>query len=406
MRKRGPFAADLFFIFLSGCFPGRGDLGPVNSHFFMLKFTGQKKGHSMKSTVFHRKPAPPGTPPGTLTAREGAHPPIVRVMAFDKDELVEATVGSVEEIRPFLKRWPVCWVDIDGLADTALIAALGDLFSLHPLALEDVVNTHQRSKVEDYDTNIFMVTRMVTPRADVLDLEQVSLFLGRSFVLSFQERPGDCFDPVRERIRKGGRRLRLSQPDYLAYALLDALVDSYFPLLKTYGDRIDELEDVVMDADFQDNMMASIHETRRTLHGLRHVIWPLRDALGMLQLENDLIRDETRIFIRDCQDHVMQQLDVLENFSERASALTDLHLSVMSMRMNEIMKVLTIIATIFMPLTFIVGVYGMNFDNMPELHSPYGYPLLMGIMGLIAAAMMFFFHWMGWISFKRGKDGE
>ncbi|MBU0800615.1 MAG: magnesium/cobalt transporter CorA, partial [Alphaproteobacteria bacterium] len=294
------------------------------------------------------------------------------------------------------------------LADTQLIQDMGDLFGLHPLALEDVVNTHQRSKADSYEGNLFIVARMVTPRDGALVLEQVSLFLGKNFVLSFQERPGDCFDPVRERIRKGGRRVRLSQTDYLAYALLDALVDSYFPLLESFGDKLDQLEDQIVDGERAD-MMTDIHEIKRTLHGLRHVIWPLRDALGAVATDHQLVRDETRIFLRDCQDHVMQQLDILENYRERAAGLTDLYLSVLSLKTNAVMKVLTVIATIFMPLTFLVGVYGMNFNtalpgNMPELNWPYAYPVLWLMMLLLVVGMLYGFRRMGWLgSIKKGE---
>lgn len=362
----------------------------------------------MKARAFRRKITRPGTPPGTLTARADALRPVVRVMAFGKEDLAEAVVENAADIKPYLKQWPLCWINVDGLADTDLIAALGELLDLHPLALEDVVNTHQRAKVDIYDGNIFVVARMVVPLADGdMGLEQVSFFLGKNFVLSFQEKPGDCFDPVRERIRKGGRRLRLSQADYLAYALLDSLVDSYFPLLENYGDRLDALEDRIVDNP-PEGMMTDIHESKRTLHGLRHVIWPLRDALGALAADHRLVHDETRVFLRDCQDHVMQQLDILENYRERAASLTELYLSVLSQKTNAVMKVLTIIATIFMPLTFIAGIYGMNFDtdlpgNMPELHWPYAYPVLLGLMLAIVVGMLAAFARMGWMGRRRGS---
>lgn len=364
----------------------------------------------MKSRILRPRNPALSAPPGTVTPPPGAVTPLIRLMAYDNDQLVEQVIQSADEVRPHLNKWPVLWVDVDGLADAHLIQELGEMFGLHPLALEDVVHTHQRSKVEDYDTNIFMVTRMVNPVEKGEKLEQVGLFLGKNFVVSFQERPGDCFDPVRDRIRKGGRRTRLANADYLAYALLDALVDSYFPLLELYGDTLDELEDGVMEATGGNAIMTQIHETKRMLYGLRHVIWPLRDALSLLSQEHDLISDDTRFFLRDCQDHVMQQLDILENYRERAAGLTDLHLSVISMRMNEVMKVLTIIATVFMPLTFIVGVYGMNFDtslpgNMPELHWPFAYPALWGVMIVMAAGMMAFFYRMGWISLGK-KEGD
>lgn len=367
----------------------------------------------MKSKAFRRRSIKPGSAPGILTAAENALATHVQVIGYNKDDIVETPVKTVAEIKGLLDQWAVCWINVDGLADTNLIEELGQLLGLHPLALEDVVNTHQRPKVEDYETNLYIVTRMVTPAkgsgGDDLELEQVSIFLGRNFVLSFQEKPGDCFDPVRERLRKGvGKRIRTQKADYLSYALLDALVDSFFPLLESYGTKLDDMEDAVL-MNPTDDTMATIHATKRTLQGLRHVIWPLRDALSAFNSEHDLVHDETRVFIRDCQDHVVQLLDILENYRERAGGLTDLYLTSLSNKLNEVMKVLTIIATIFMPLGFLVGMYGMNFDtsspwNMPELRQPYGYPVLILVMLGLAFGMMAYFRKLGWLGSPKKKD--
>lgn len=344
-------------------------------------------------------------PPGTLIEPEGSSAPVIGVMAYDQTALVERAVHDLGEIKPLLRKYQVVWVNVNGLGDVDLLRKLGELFDLHPLALEDVLNTQHRPKVEAYDDNLFVVTRMAGMRNGALDIEQVSLFLGKRFVISFQERPGDCFEPVRARIRKGGTRVRFMGADYLAYALIDAIVDAYFPVLEHYSERLNDAEDSVV-ADPENHTVERIHALKRDFQVLRHGVWPFREALRDLSDEMPFVKDDTRIFLRDCHDHVIQIVDILETFRERAAGLTDLYLSSLSNKLNEVMKVLTIIATIFIPLSFIAGVYGMNFDpdasplNMPELGWYLGYPFALGIMLLVAVVLVYWFRRKGWIGGK------
>ncbi|HOA75330.1 MAG TPA: magnesium/cobalt transporter CorA [Phycisphaerae bacterium] len=351
----------------------------------------------------HHRHTPPGTPPGTLIADPNAPRPVIRLMAYGRDEYTERTVDDLESIPQMLARWPVTWINVDGLGEVATIARLGEILNLHQLAIEDTVNTYQRTKAEQYSDHLFMVMQMVTNGWN-LETEQLSLFLGDRFVVTFQQgRPGDPFDTVRERIRKGGGHLRQAGPEYLAYALIDAVIDGYFPVLEHLGERLENLEDQILLCATPQSA-SHVHHLRRELMALRRAVWPLRDALNTLIRDpNPLIGDETRLYLRDCYDHTVRILDFIETYRELGSNLVDLYLSSMSQRMNEVMKVLTIIATIFIPLTFIVGIYGMNFDparspfNMPELEWYYGYPIVLGIMAVIAVGMLLFFRHKGWI---------
>ncbi|MGZ9097848.1 MAG: magnesium/cobalt transporter CorA [Micavibrio sp.] len=357
---------------------------------------------------FHRKRHKPGTDPGTLSPSQSAAPVAIRIIAYDSEKFVEATLKNIEEIKDYYGKWPMVWINIDGLGDIGAIQAIGEIFNLHPLALEDTVNVHQRPKTEDYETNIYAVCRMAndTGGGD-LDLEQISIFLGKDFVLSFQESPGDCWDPVRDRLRRGaGKRIRTAGADYLAYTLFDAVVDDYFPLLEKFGDKLDELEERVLDNPDR-SAMIEIQMAKRYLHTIRHTVWPLRESIGQLMNSEQLVDPSTKVFLRDCQDHVIQVLDIVESYRERVSGLMDIYLSSLSIRMNEVMKVLAVITTIFMPLTFIAGIYGMNFNtdlpfNMPELNMPYGYLVTIGIMALIALVMILYFRKVGWLT-RSGK---
>ena len=354
------------------------------------------------ANYFHRR-TPPGTSPGTLVARPESRPAKMQVFAFDKEELIERSVTDVNQLPELLKKYPVTWVNIDGLGNTSIVQALGDLFHLHRLALEDVVNAHQRAKVEDYGENLFIVSRMVGYQ-EQLETEQLSMFLGPNFVLTFQEDvPGDCLDPVRERLRKQQGRMRASGADYLAYAILDAVIDSYFPVLEKYGERLDALDDQITLHEEQGTLQ-DFHQLRGELLFLRRAIWPHREAMAALSREvSPLITLETRVHLRDCYDHTIQLIDFLETNRDLCSDLRDYYLSKVSNRMNEIMKVLTIIATIFIPLTFITGLYGMNFDthdspyNMPELHTRFGYPTVWGVMIAVVAGLVMFFKRRGWL---------
>ncbi len=322
--------------------------------------------------------------------------------------MVEKTVDHVDQLSNHFDETMVTWINVDGLGDTHTIRKIGELFGLHSLALEDVINVHQRAKVEPYSDHLFIVTRLIALIApDHLESEQISIFLGKNYVVTFQQRPGDCFDPVRERIRTSRGRIRTAGADYLAYALIDAVIDSYFPVVEKFADHLEELEDQVAMRQSPE-VIDRIHEVRNDLLLLRRSVRPHRDALNeLVRDEHPLICSETRVFLRDCYDHTIQLIDLLEVYREMCADLRDYYLSIVSNRMNEVMKVLTIIATIFIPLGFIAGLYGMNFNtslpgNMPELNVPYGYEGVIALMFLVAAGMLVFFWRSGWIGSSKG----
>lgn len=351
----------------------------------------------------------PGTSPGTLIVPPDAKPTKLRVIAYGPDRIEERVLTDPQEIVPLLGQWPVVWVDVDGLGDVSVLERLGSLFGLHRLALEDVLNLHQRPKAERYGEHLFLVARMpVAQESGALETEQLSIFLGSNFLITFQERPGgDCFDPVRARLAGGKGRSRTSGPDYLAYALLDSVVDAYYPVLESCGDRLDELEEELFGRT-PPGAARRVHQVRRDLLTVRRAVWPLREELATLVRDPDpLVAAETRVYLRDCYDHVVQMIDLLETYRDLGAGLMEIYLSLLSHRMNEIMKVLTIMASIFIPLTFIVGVYGMNFDtswpaNMPELRWRYGYPVVMAVMAAIAGGMLLYFRRRGWLGGDNG----
>ncbi len=354
----------------------------------------------------------PGTSPGTLVVDPEAPRPVLHVLAFGPDGVDEAAPRTVAELAALRGRRPVTWVNVDGLGDAAVLEQLGAEFGLHRLALEDVVNTHQRAKLERYEGHHFLVLRMADgDGASGLGTEQLGLFFGPGFVLTFQERAGDCFDPVRQRVRGGQGRIRASGADYLAYALLDSVIDAYFPVVEAAGERLELLEDDVLAGRARD-LLPRIHGIRRDLLVMRRALWPLREAVSLLQREEEAaVTPETRVHLRDVYDHVINLLDMLENLREIAAGLMELHLTAVSKRMNEVMQVLTVISTIFMPLTFIVGVYGMNFDpdsspwNMPELRWRWGYPFAIAVMVGTVVAMLLFFRRRGWLGSGSGTFG-
>ena len=344
----------------------------------------------------------PGDLPGLIQPDPEAPPPVVHVMAYGPDEFIERRVTDCRQVRELVNKAPVTWINVEGLGDAGTIRSIGELFHLHPLALEDVVNTHQRPKVEPYPGFLFIVARMAELN-DRLETEQVSLFLGSNYVVTFLEDPGDAFDSVRQHLRNAQGCIRSRGTGYLAYALLDAVVDGYFPVVEEYGERLDGLEDEVVTMPSR-RTIAWAHQVKRDLRMLRRAIWPLREAINVLAREqNELIDAEARVYLRDCYDHTVQIIDIVETYRELDADLTDLYLSSLSNRLNEVMKVLTIIATIFMPLSFIASLYGMNFNtavspyNMPELNWRYGYPFVWGLMIASAVGMYWFFRWMRWI---------
>lgn len=357
------------------------------------------------------KKIPPGTAPGTLIPDSQAHPSEMSVVAYKPGEVAEKKEVQVDELPDFLNRWPVTWINVYGLQDTDLITHLGEMLNLHKLALEDVVNVHQRAKMETYGDFLFVVSRMLRS-AERLETEQFSMFVGENYVLTFQEYPGDCFDAVRDRIRKGRKVFQKSGPDYLAYALVDAIIDHYFPALEKYDERLDGIEAAILEAADRQTL-GRVHAIRKDLLHLRRAVWPMREAVNALvRTDEELIKDETKLYLRDCYDHIIQVIDMLENLREITSGLVDLYHSNIGNRMNEIMKVLTLIATIFIPLSFIAGLYGMNFDsehspwNMPELGWYFGYPLALLFMLAVAGVQLYLFKRKGWIGSQGSGNKE
>lgn len=329
--------------------------------------------------------------------------PVIQVIAYGPQSFEEQQVVDADSVQRFIGNFPVTWINVDGLGDADTIRRLGEILKLHPLALEDTVNVHQRPKVEQYADQLFIVLRMIHASAS-RDTEQVAMFLNEHFVITFQEQlPGDSFEPVRERIRTSRGVIRERGCDHLAYAIVDAIIDGFFPVLEVIGEEIEQLEEETLSAS-SPATIGRIHTVKHDLLTLRRAVWPAREAVHVLARDpTPLVSDETRIYLRDCYDHTIQLLDLLETYREIGSDLRDLYVSSVSNRMNEIMKVLTMISTIFIPLSFLVGVYGMNFDpdtspyNMPELRWQYGYLMIWGVTAVIVLAMVFFFRHKGWI---------
>lgn len=345
---------------------------------------------------FKKRSPPPGAVPGALAIPSGAPPPRLHAFCYDAERLVEQDVTDVEVLATLLSTDRVLWVDVQGLGDEAVLRRLGEIFQLHPLLLADIVNVPQRPKVEDYDDVHLIITRTVERNGRDLDVEQVSIVLGKHFVLSIQERPGDPFDPVRARLRTGGS-IRRMRADYLAYTLLDTVVDGYFPLLESLGEEIERLEDDVVTAPGPDTL-AAIHTARRRLLTLRRTVWPLREELAALGREDTgAFSRPVRVYVRDTYDHAVQAVDIVETYRELLGSLMDVYLSSVSQRTNEVMKVLTVVSTIFIPLTFVVGIYGMNFAYMPELQIWWAYPLVWLLMIAIGGGLFAAFRARGWL---------
>ncbi len=345
---------------------------------------------------------PPGTLPGTLVAHAEADAAPVQIFLFSYDtQRCEERVLRPEEIATLsVPENGVLWLDIWGLSDPGVVKSVGDRFGFHPLALEDVLNIPQRPKVDRYENHLLIVLREVRYPEET---EQVSLFLSDRLVVTFQERAGDPFDSIRDRLRKGLGKLRSEGADYLTYALCDAVVDSYFPVLEKLGEEVESLEETVI-SNPTPPILREIRGVKRQLLEVRRAVWPARDAMSELLREDSfLIRPGTRVFLRDCYDHTIQVMDMLETYREMAASLVDEYLSAVSNRMNETMKVLTMIAVIFIPLSFIAGIYGMNFDhqaspfNMPELSWRYGYPLVLIVMAATAGVLIYYFRRKKWL---------
>jgi len=356
----------------------------------------------------------PGSIPGTLAIEADASPSTIFLIDYNESNAIRIKIDLPEDCLLYLDKESVSWVDVQGLGSEDVLRQIGHVFELHPLVLEDVVNVPQRPKVDEFEGQLLVIARMVTPRESGRGFvaEQVSLILGKHYLLTVQEEPDfDCFGPVRDRIRTAKGTIRQHQADYLAYALIDAIIDGFFPVLEDYGELLEELEDEVVENPTR-HSLEKIHRIKRELLSLRRAIWPQRDAINsLIRDSNDLISDEVRVYLRDCYDHTVQVIDMVETYREVASSLMDVYVSSVGNKMNEVMKFLTMVSTIFIPLTFIAGVYGMNFDpekspmNMPELEWYWGYPFTMALMLVIALALIYYFKRKGWFdNFSGIKD--
>lgn len=354
-----------------------------------------------------------GSIPGTLNIRPESAPPEIEVLDYTCDTCEHRSGLTALEIKSYLERSSITWIDLKGLGHEETLRQVGEVFQLHPLLLEDIVNVPQRPKVQESAKQLLVIARMVVLTGTLEEnslnsafiMEQVSFVVGLHYVLTVQEEPDyDCFEIVRSRLRDGRGTIRKKGADYLMYTLLDSIIDGFFPVLEVYGEALELLEDEVV-ANPTAHTLEKIHQMKRDLITLRRAIWPQRDAINsLIRDENPLISDEVRLYLRDCYDHAVQVMDMVETYREVASSLMDVYLSSVSNRMNEIMKFLTVISSIFIPLTFIAGVYGMNFNteksrlNMPELNSPYGYVICLGSMAIVAVGMVIFFWRKGWFS--------
>ena len=343
----------------------------------------------------------PGTLPGTLAGKAPETPPRITLMAFTRETLEEREFATVDETLSAIPATGVTWINVDGLLAPAELARLGARYNLHALALEDVLNIPQRPKVERYDTYYFVVIRTMRTDRDpthfVFQDEQVSLFFGKDWVITLQERAdGDCFGTVRDAIRQRRGRVRDAGADYLAYLLLDSVIDAYFPVIETMSERMQALEARAIEETSQD-ILLDIQDLRHQLLALRRAVWPMREEILILQRdESPLLTPETRMFLRDVYDHAVQALEIVESLRETVVSVMEIHLSVQNQKLNEVMKVLTVIATLFIPLTTIASIYGMNFQHMPELHWRYGYAWALGLMAVTAGAMLAYFRRRGW----------
>ena len=358
----------------------------------------------------------PGTLPGTLDLDADAPPPEMILIDYSDKHATRITIATPEDCIPYLESDSVSWLNINGLGNLETWQKMAQVFQLHPIALEDVVNMPQRPKVVQYEDRLIIIAWMVSLEEDVeeLEIEQVSIVLSKHHLISVQEDPGqDCLKPVRDRIRNNQGIIRKQNVDYLAYSLLDTIVDGFFPVLEEYGERIENLEDEVV-FNPSPHTLKKIYKIRRELLTLRRAIWSQRDALNVLiKTSGEFVTPEVRVYLQDCYDHTIQVRDIVETYRELSSGLMDIYLSSMSNKMNEVMKLLTIISTIFIPLTFIVGVYGMNFNpeasplNMPELNWYYGYPAFWVMTVAIASWLVYLFWKRGWFeNFAKTVDKD
>ncbi len=339
-----------------------------------------------------------GLPPGTLMhiGEEKQHTPKISIIDYNETKFEEKIAQTVEECFPFRRKKSVTWINIDGIHDIKIIEDLGKHFGFHSLLLEDIMNTEQRPKIDDFEDHIYIILKMLTSEIREINTEQISIIIGKNFVISFQETEGDIFDPIRKRIRENKGKLRKRGSDYLAYSLIDAIVDHYFAVLEKLEEKIEGVEESITRP--TPETIKVMHQLKRQTISLQQSIWPLREVVsGMMRSESPLIKKTTAIYLRDVYDHTIQVMDTIETFRDILSGMMEIYLFSASNKMNEIMKVLTIIGTIFIPLTFITGIYGMNFEYVPALEWKYGHFAVLSGMLIIAIFLLYYFRRRGWI---------
>ncbi len=340
----------------------------------------------------------PGTP--TYTGEINHTPPDVTIITYSGNDFKQTTGHQIDESLLATKPPTITWVDVQKLHDVSLIEQLAKHYHLHPLTLEDILNVQQRPKVEEFEKYIFITLKMLpwNVKTGTFSIKQVSLIIGKDFILSLQECNTDFFASLQKKIiNPNNKHLREQGADYLAYRLMDAVIDQYFVVLEDLGNQIEKLEERII-ADPKPANARMLYQVKRKMLQLRKAVWPMREAVNhLLQIDNNIMTSSTHIYLRDVYDHTVQAIDTIENFRDMLSSMLDVYLSSLTNRMNEIMKVLTIIATIFIPMTFIASVYGMNFQYMPELHWRWGYPTVLGVMLLIAVLMLIYFRRKKWL---------
>ncbi len=354
----------------------------------------------MKGRLYEKQVKAPGLPPGSLifTGEARSEPVSISLIDYNEGGFEERNHVAISECHDLNQKETTTWVNINGIHDISVVEGLGDLIGLHPLVLEDLVTLSQRPKIEEHENHLFIILKMIHyDDQNNLTVEQVSLVVGDTFVVSFQEFAGDVFEPVRDRLRSGKGRIRQMGADYLAYALMDTIVDHYFTVIERIGEDIEDIEQGLL-VDPGKELLYRINMLKRDVIMLRRSIWPLREVISSIQRsETTIFKKKTLIFLRDVYDHTIQVVDVVETFRDLLAGLTDLYMSSLSQKMNEVMQVLTIVGTIFIPLTFIAGVYGMNFAWMPELQWHYGYPVAMAGMLVIGVLLLVYFKKKKWL---------
>ena len=355
--------------------------------------------------MFKKQHPKAGSRPGTLVIAADSPPPQIHVISYSQQEVREDEIADLAALKQAFDDKDTTWIDVQGFGDESLIREIAEIFSIHPLAIEDIINIPHRPAAEVFDEQLLLIARMVSlDGPQQIEMEQVSILVGKHYVITFQERPGDILDPIRKRIRSGKNPIRHHGAGFLAYAILDAIVDGYYPVVESIGDYLESLEDAVV-ADPSPRLLQKLNLMKNQLVNLRRVIWPQREAIHRLVHDDSPFFDEKmRVYLRDTFDHCVQTSDVIEMYREMVTGLINTYLSSIANRTNDVMKVLTIMASIFIPLTFMAGIYGMNFEAMPELGFKWSYPVLWLVMAGTAAGMLIYFWRLGWIG--RGSTAD